>query len=143
MTEQNYKNHTQNVPLFLGVFGVLVLTLIGAGVNLYKSIGDHARLYNAALIFVIVACVIVVQFLARIFALKVQDRAIRAEENLRCFVLTGKVHDPRLSLRQIIGLRFASDAELPALAKRAVDENLPEDDIKKAVKNWRPDTYRA
>ncbi len=82
-------------------------------------------------------------FFSRIFALKAQDRAIRAEESLRFYVLTGKLPDPRLTVRQIIGLRFASDEELPALAQRAASEKLSEDDIKKAVKNWRTDEYRA
>jgi hypothetical protein len=80
---------------------------------------------------------------ARVFALKAQDRAIRAEENLRHFVLTGKLLDPRLSVRQIIGLRFAPDEEFVALALRAAQENLSETDIKKAVKNWKADTYRV
>jgi hypothetical protein len=79
----------------------------------------------------------------RQFALKAQDRAIRAEENLRHFVMTGKLLDPRLTIRQIIGLRFASDEEFLELEKRAVEETLSEDDIKKAVKNWRADYYRA
>jgi Family of unknown function (DUF6526) len=144
VSEQSYSNHKQYVPLFHGVlFGVLVLTLIGAGVNLYKSFGDHERLYSAALIFVLAICTLMLFFFARIFALKAQDRAIRAEENLRHFVLTGKLLDPRLSIRQIIGLRFASDSEYLVLAKRAVDENLSEDAIKRAVKSWRADTYRA
>lgn len=143
MNEQNYGNHKQVVPLFLTVFGILVFTLVGAGVNLYKSLGDHERLYNASLIFVLVACVMVVQSFARIFALKAQDRAIRAEESLRHFSMTGKLPDARLSIRQIIGLRFASDGEFVALAKRAADEKLSEDDIKRAVKNWRADTYRV
>jgi hypothetical protein len=77
------------------------------------------------------------------FANKAQDRAIRAEENLRYFVLTGKLLDPRLSVRQIIGLRFASDAEFVALAQRAADERLSEDAIKRSVKNWRADLYRV
>ena len=77
------------------------------------------------------------------FALKAQDRAIRAEENLRHFVLTGKLLDPKLTVRQIIGLRFASDGEFVALAQRAAAENLSEDDIKKAIKTWKPDTYRV
>jgi hypothetical protein len=141
--EQNYSNHKQKVPLFLGVFGVLFLTLIGAGVNLYQSCGNHDRIYSAALIFVLVVCLMGVQLYTRVFALKAQDRAIRAEENLRYFALTGKLPDSRLSIRQIIALRFASDSEYVALAKRAVDEKLSEDDIKRAVKNWRADTYRA
>jgi hypothetical protein len=81
--------------------------------------------------------------LTRIFALKAQDRAIRAEENLRHYVLTGKLLDARLTPRQITGLRFAPDGEFPALAQRAAAENLAVDDVKKAVKNWRPDTYRV
>ncbi len=82
-------------------------------------------------------------FFCRIFALKAQDRAIRAEENLRHFALTGKLLDPRLTIRQVIGLRFASDAEFVELAARAVQENLSEDAIKRAVKSWRADTYRV
>ncbi len=57
--------------------------------------------------------------------------------------MTGKLLDSRLTLRQIIGLRFASDEEFVALAKRAIEENLSENDIKKAVKNWRADHHRA
>jgi hypothetical protein len=58
-------------------------------------------------------------------------------------VLTGKLMDPRLTIRQIIGLRFAPDEEFVALAQRAVAENLSETDIKKAVKNWKADDYRV
>jgi hypothetical protein len=58
-------------------------------------------------------------------------------------VLTGKLLDPRLSVKQIIGLRFASNEEFVALAQRAADQNLSTKDIKQAVKNWRPDTYRV
>ena len=80
---------------------------------------------------------------SRIFALKAQDRAIRAEENLRHFALTGKLLDSRLTLRQIIGLRFASDGEFVSLAQKAADEKLSEDTIKRAIRQWRPDTYRV
>jgi len=80
---------------------------------------------------------------ARSFALKAQDRAIRAEEQLRHYVLTGKLLDPRLTVKQVVGLRFASNEELVALAQRAADQNLAPKDIKQSVKNWRPDTYRV
>jgi len=144
MPAQSYANHRRFVLMFHGVlFGALVLTLIGAGVNLVLSLGDHQRLYSASLILVLVLCVLVLTFLARIFALKAQDRAIRAEENLRHYALTGKLLDARLHIRQIIGLRFASDEEFVALAKRAAEEDVPEEDIKKAVKVWRADTYRV
>jgi hypothetical protein len=57
--------------------------------------------------------------------------------------LTGKLLDPRLTIRQIIGLRFASDDEFVALAQAAADKNLAADAIKQAVKKWRSDTYRV
>ena len=144
MATQDYSKHRQYVPMFHAVlFPVLVLTFLGSLVNLYRSLGDHQRLYSASLITVLTACLLVLFFFCRIFALKAQDRAIRAEENLRHYVLTGKLLDGRLSVRQIIGLRFASDEEFPSLAQRAVKENLTEDAIKRAVKNWRADTYRV
>lgn len=141
---QSYSNHARIVfPYHRVLFPVLLLTLIGALVNLYQSIGDHQRLYSASLILVLTGCLTAVALYARIFALKAQDRAIRAEENLRHFVLTGKLLDPRLSVRQIVGLRFASDGEFVSLAQRAINEGLSPDDIKKAVKDWRADDHRA
>jgi hypothetical protein len=79
----------------------------------------------------------------RSFALKAQDRAIRAEENFRHYLLTGKPLDSRLTIRQIIGLRFASDEEFPELAKKAAESGMSEEEIKKSIKNWKPDTYRV
>lgn len=144
MKEQNYSNHTRLVAGFHFVLlPILLLTLIGSCVNLYKSWGDHTRFYSAALILVLTFCVILTALLARMFALKAQDRAIRAEENFRHYLLTGKTLDPRLSVRQIIGLRFASDEEFPALAAKAAEEGTSEDDIKKSVKNWKADHYRV
>ena len=144
METQNYANHTRTVPMFHWVlFPLLVLTLIGSCVNLYDSWGDHMRLYSASLIVVLTVCVLILMFLCRIFALKAQDRAIRAEENLRHFVLAGKLLDPKLTIRQIVALRFASDDEFVALAKEAAEKNLAADAIKQAVKKWRADTYRV
>jgi hypothetical protein len=144
MTSQSYKRHVQVVPGFhFFLFPVVLLTWIGAGVNLYHSLGDHQRLYSASLIFVLTFAVLTLMFFARIFALKAQDRAIRAEENLRHFVLTGKLLDPRIGIRQVIALRFAPDDEFPALAQRAAAEGLAPDAIKQAVRNWRADLYRV
>lgn len=143
METQNYQNHTQRVPGFLALGGVLLLTFVGALVNLYKSIGDHQRLYSAALVLVLVGCVFMTALFARVFALKAQDRAIRAEENLRHFMLTGKPLDSRLEPLQIVALRFAGDDEFPGLAARAAEQGMKPDDIKKAVKYWRPDLRRV
>lgn len=144
MSTQNYANHRQTVPMYhVVLFGVLVLTLIGSVVNLVRSAGNHEVFYSASLITVLTASTLVLFFYTRIFALKAQDRAIRAEENLRHFVLTGKLLDPKLTIRQIVALRFASDEEFPKLAERAARENTSPDAIKQAIGKWRPDTYRV
>jgi hypothetical protein len=143
MEEQSLKNHAKFVPLYHFVlFAVIVLTFIGSLVNLYFSFGDHSRLYNASLIVAITIALMLLFVFARTFPLKAQDRAIRAEESLRYFILSGKRIDPRLTIQQIIGLRFASDAELVQLAQKAADENLSMQAIKQSVKNWRPDHDR-
>ena len=144
MSTQNYANHRRTDPGFHFVlFGLLVLTLGGSINNLIRSWGDHERIYSASLIVVLSVCVIVLSGLCCMYALKAQDRAIRAEENLRHFVLTGKLLDARIGIRQVIALRFAPDEEFVALARRAAEESLTPDAIKQAVKNWRADTYRV
>ena len=141
--EQNFSNHRRFVPMYHFVLGLMVLaTMIGAGINFFKTMGG-AGFYSASLLFVTSLSMLITFFLFRAFALKAQDRAIRAEENLRHFAMSGKLLDAKLTTRQIIGLRFASDDEFQELAEKAVSENMSEDNIKKAVKNWKPDTYRA
>ncbi len=144
MESQNYNNHARLVTGYHKILlPILALSFIGACVNLYESLNDHQRLYSASLILVLAGAAIAIALFARIFALKAQDRAIRAEENLRHFVLTGKLLDPRLTQGQIVGLRFAPDTEFPALAARAAAESMPLDAIKRAVKSWRPDNDRV
>ena len=144
METQNYSNHRQVVPAFhFFVLPLFFLTFIGSGVNLYESWADHERVYSASLILVLALCAMLGTLFGRIFALKAQYRAIRAEENLRHFVLTGKLLDPALSMGQIIALRFAPDSELVVLADRAAAGHMEPDAIKRAIKNWRPDRHRA
>lgn len=141
---QNYANHGRIDPLYHRILvPVWGLTLIGACVNLVRSWGDHERIYSASLILVLAACGLLGLFYTRVYPLKAQDRAIRAEENLRHFVLTGKLLDPRLSVPQIVALRFACDEEFQALAARAAAEGMAPKDIKTAVKVWRADEYRV
>ena len=86
---------------------------------------------------------VLLAWFARGFALKAQDRAIRAEESLRYFVLTGKPLPGVLRMSQIIAIRFASDEELAALVQKAIDEKLSNKAIKQAIQNWRADHHRA
>lgn len=144
MATQNYENHSRLVPPY---HFLLSLTLLGAAVgslwSLYRAFErGGGRLACLTLLLLTVAGVILFWY-ARVFALKAQDRAIRAEENLRHFALTGSLLDPRITIRQTIALRFAPDAELVELAQRAADESLSEDAIKKAIQQWKPDEYRV
>lgn len=142
--QQSYKNHAQIVFLYHRVLTlVLLLILIGSIVNLTKSWGDSTRFYSASLIVALTIAAVLLFVFVRVFPLKAQDRAIRAEEQLRHYVLTGKLLDSRLTMRQIVALRFASDAEFPALAQRAADQSMSPDAIKRDVKQWRADLYRV
>jgi len=144
MENQNYKTHRRFIPVYHYFLSTLVtLLMIGSLVNLYKSIGDHERMYSADLIVSISIVLIFCYFYMRSFALKAQDRAIRAEENLRHYVLTGKLLDKKLHPKQIVALRFASDEEFAELAKKAAESNMKPEEIKKAIKNWKGDYYRV
>ena len=141
---QNFSNHARFVPAYHYVLtGLIALSLIGSLVNLFESLGDHERIYSASLIVALEFIVALLFWFCRVFPLKAQDRAIRAEENLRHFVLTGRLLDPRLSVRQIVALRFAPDDEFVPLAARAAGQNMASDDIKRAIHNWRADEYRV
>lgn len=143
MAEQNYKNHTRLVAGYHGVTALLILAFLVGSIITFVHAHDGV-VKHAAMIMIIGALALIGLFwYARVFALKAQDRAIRAEENFRHFILTGKTFNSKLRLAQIIALRFASDAELPALAKRAVEENLSSKQIKEAIQNWRADYNRV
>lgn len=142
MKEQNLKNHTRFVMLY-HVVGLLLLLslLIGSIINLVNSAKENV--YSASLILVTNILIGITLYFARSFALKANDRAIRAEENLRHFILKGTALPSGLRLNQIVALRFASDAEFPALALKAKDESLSGSDIKKLITNWRADYERV
>lgn len=142
MKEQNYSNHTRFVPgyHFLTSAAILAL-LVGSFVNLAHSAKEN--LYSASLICLVALIFLAIFWYMRVFALRAQDRAIRAEENFRHFLLTGKPLPAGLHMAQIIALRFASDAEFPALTARALQENLSNTGIKKIIQHWRADYYRA
>ena len=142
MSDQNFKNHTRFVPLYHYIAGCLVIAIFGGSiVNLINA--DAHTHYSAALLVCVAFVLLVLFWYARAFALRAQDRAIRAEENFRHFILTGKPFDSKLRMEQIIALRFAGDAEMPALAKKAVEENLSQKQIKEAIQNWRADYNRV
>ena len=142
MSEQNFSNHKRlHPPYHYFMLPLTLLGLIASAYHWFKS--DGAISYIHLLIFVAFVILFSIAGFVRAYALKAQDRAIRAEEGLRHYILTGKPMDTRLRMGQIIALRFASDNELPELASRAVNESLTSQDIKKAIKDWRADHYRV
>jgi len=142
MTEQNFKNHVRLVPLYHYVAGLLVIAIFGGAIVNFLHADAHTH-YSAALILCISVVLLILFWYARAFALRAQDRAIRAEENFRHFILTGKPLPKELRMGQIIGLRFAGDEEFPSLVKKAVSEQLSRKQIKEAIKNWKADYNRV
>jgi hypothetical protein len=143
MEEQSYAKHTKWVPLFHFVMPPIILVAIGGSIRGLISAMDRGNGRAEALALLAVSLAVpIILFFSRTFALKAQDRAIRAEENLRHFAMTGKLLDARITMAQVIALRFASDAEFVALAQRAAAESLTPDAIKRAIKTWRVDSHR-
>jgi hypothetical protein len=140
---QNYKNHKRYV-IGYHVVATLIL-LINLVWSVYRVIADIST--GTVITAVLAIGLILVFYYARVFALAVQDRLIRLEERLRFARLLpedlqSKIDD--FTAGQLIGLRFASDEELPELARKVVDENIQNrEDIKKLIRNWRADYQRA
>ena len=142
MSEQNFRNHSRYIILWTFITPLLLVAILGGSiVNLIHA--DAHTHYSAALILLISIVLLIIYWYARRFALKAQDRAIRAEENFRHFILTGKPLDNRLRMSQIIALRFAPDDEFPLLAKKAAEEKLRSKEIKTAIQNWKADHNRV
>jgi hypothetical protein len=140
---QNYVNHRRMHPLFHYLLTLLTAALfISAVTGLVRSFQAGNQVYSAFLFLIISIIFIIIFLIIRSYPLKAQDRAIRAEENLRHFVLTQKLLDPKLSLKQIVALRFASDSEFPSLCEKAAAEQLTPDAIKKSIQAWRDDNER-
>ena len=142
---QSYTNHAMVDPLFHYVLiPLLMLNLIFSFVIYFQFRHQHPFL---ALWWIVLSIAFVLMVLkTRIYTLRVQDRVIRLEERARLAALLPAAEQfaiPSFTTPQLIALRFASDAELPALARRALSENLAPKQIKQAVQSWRIDHHRA
>lgn len=142
--QQSFSNHAKWFPPFhFFAAPILLANLIWSFFRLKPS-GYSA--YSIFYVFV-AAALLVTLFAARIMALKVQDRVIRLEERLRYQRLLPADLQARaddFTINQIVSLRFASDAELPALARKVLDEKINERKvIKQLIKVWKSDDLRA
>lgn len=141
-TPQNLANHTKlDPPFHFFVLPVLAITWV---VSVVFAVHHPGFLHIWIVVFNTALIVAVIR--SRQYALKVQDRVIRLEERLRLVSVLPDSLRPqiaKLTEDQLIGLRFASDEELAALVERTLSANLGRADIKKAIKNWRPDYWRV
>ena len=142
MQEQNFKNHPQMVPGYHYLTFGAIVALLGGSIN-YLLRATPENKYLASLLVLTAIIFVLIAWYARTFALKAQDRAIRAEESLRYYIMTGKAMPTTLRMGQIIALRFASDEEYLALLDKAMKENLGGKEIKMAIQNWKADYHRV
>lgn len=145
MPKQNYHNHVRYyIPHHFVLYPVLGVLFLVSLVFVF-CFSDHALIW--CFIAVCLFSVILLSLMLRQhYALTNQNRIVRLEMRFRYYVLTQQRFEPieaRLSQGQVFALRFASDEELPALTERALKENLPPDEIKRAIQNWLPDEMRV
>jgi hypothetical protein len=138
VAEQNYANHAYRATLWLcasaGALSALILSVV--------VIIRQPSLASVTLLILAVTLVITVSVIRR-FALRLQNRIIRLEMQVRLARLGHSEYLSRLALPQLIAVRFASDAELPALLARAVSDKLTPDQIKRAIGDWQADEMRT
>jgi hypothetical protein len=144
MTTQNLANHKRFSTGYHYILGpLLIFGTIASLVNVGLQWSAHYDVINCILIAVLFIGATMLYILSRQFALKAQDRAVRAEESLRYYIITGKFLDRTLTMGQIAALRFAPDSELVVLIARTLKENLSPAEIKKEIKEWRADMHRV
>ncbi len=140
--QQNFANHARFVPVFHYVAGpILLLNLV------VKVWGLRDPSFPAVVDLLVAAALMILFYYVRVFALRVQDRVIRLEMRLRMRELLPDDLQDRIddfTPTQMVGLRFAGDAELPGLARKVLDENVTAAaPIKRLVTDWRADHHRV
>ena len=139
---QTFANHRRfDPPFHFFALPVFLLLAIAGTVHFIWRPGVHS-----AVLFVVGVALAIAVLKIRSYPLRVQDRVIRLEEQLRLTLLLPeplRSRIPDLTEGQLIALRFASDAELAKLTERALNEKLSRADIKKSIQTWRPDYWRV
>jgi len=140
---QTFANHARLVPAYHYVaFPLFAINFFFA---LYQVVTAFSWANLVA--FGVAVALILLFFVARLMALTVQDRVIRIEETLRMRALLPADLQPRIGefgVKQLVALRFASDAELPELARKVLDEKIRDQKaIKQMIRDWRADFLRA
>ncbi|OFW09202.1 MAG: hypothetical protein A3H96_05650 [Acidobacteria bacterium RIFCSPLOWO2_02_FULL_67_36] len=140
---QTFENHARIVPLFhIVALPILALNFLW---SLYRVVTRFGM--DSVVALLVAFALIVVALFARVFALTAQDRVIRLEMRLRMRELLPADLQPRIgefTVAQLVSLRFAADDELPALARRVLEERLTDRKaIKRLVRDWQADNLRV
>jgi len=142
-TPQTFENHARILPAYHYV--TFPLFSVNFFYALYQAVVNFS--WGHLVMLGVAIALVLLMFLSRIMAITVQDRVIRLEEHMRMRDLLPDDLRPRIgefSVKQLVALRFASDAELPALARKVLDDKITDQKaIKKLVQNWRADYQRA
>lgn len=141
---QSFSNHARFDPSYHFFTTAALLANLVIGVILLVM-SFHTQLLLGIWIVILSTALFLIFFKLRSYPLQVQDRIIRLEERLRMDALLPeplRKRIPELTEDQLIGLRFASDDELPSLVELTLDKHLDRKQIKERIQNWRPDNYR-
>ena len=141
--QQSFRSHASVDPLYLAAAATLVFLLIVGGVIVYQDL--HTQLALTLWIIGLTVFVVLMFLRLRNYPLRVQDRVIRMEERMRLSLLLPPALQnriPELNEDQLVGLRFASDAEVPSLVELTLEKQLTRKQIKERIQNWRPDHFR-
>ena len=135
---QTYANHVYRATAWTVTVSVALIALLTLVFYAWQE-----PTYVSFALVALAGTVLSAIWLVRVFALRLQNRIIRMEMQVRLARLGREQDLPRLAMPQIVALRFASDSELPALIDRAISESLPPDAIKRAVRDWQGDYLRT
>lgn len=145
MKSQNFKNHTRYFPFHHFIITPLTLFLL-VWTIIRLDFSSTEKVIDGVFSLLIAVILFLLPLLARVYALKLQNRLILNEMRIRYFHLTGKSFEEKeqkLKLGQIIALRFASDNELLSLMDKAIENQLSPKEIKISIKNWKGDYRRV
>jgi hypothetical protein len=136
---QTYANHVYRPTAWTIT---VTLALIATGLILWSALRQPLTAMSAGLALLAVAAFLTINLL-RLFALRLQNRIIRTEMHIRLMRLGREADLARLTMAQIVALRFASDAEMSSLIDRVITEQMKPDAIKRAVTDWQGDYLRT
>jgi hypothetical protein len=143
MTAQTYENHAHRPTATIVGYVLVLIALIALGLRWF---GIGGQVTFAIGLLGIVGAVVTLLYISRVYVTKLQDRIIKLEMRMRCAAIVTPEQQhllSQLSIKQIVALRFASDAELPTLLERAAREQLAPREIKRAIKVWIADLDRT